>query len=80
MAVGQVSFHDDRKVKKVLVKQRENPIINRLNKTKVEKNPDFKQEKEDRLKELRKKDTSVQQARVLCFCQHKTETPRWMLC
>ncbi|KAJ4408431.1 hypothetical protein N0V82_009696 [Gnomoniopsis sp. IMI 355080] len=63
MAVGQVSFHDDRKVKKVLVKQRENPIINRLNKTKVEKHPDLRQEKEDRLRELRKKDTSAQQAR-----------------
>lgn len=64
MAVGQVSFHDDRKVKKVLVKQRENPIINRLNKTKVEKHPDLKQEKDDRLRELRKRDTSAQQARV----------------
>lgn len=64
MAVGQVSFHDDRKVKKVLVKQRENPIINRLNKTKVEKHPDLRQEKEDRLRELRKRDTSAQQARV----------------
>lgn len=64
MAVGQVSFHDDRKVKKVLVKQRENPIINRLNKTKVEKHPDLKQEKDDRLRDLRKRDTSVQQARV----------------
>ncbi|CAN8103409.1 unnamed protein product [Discula destructiva] len=63
MAVGQVSFHDDRQVKKILVKQRENPIINRLNKTKVEKHPDFRQEKEDRLRELRKKDTSAQQAR-----------------
>lgn len=67
MAVGQVSFHDERKVKKILVKQRENPIINRLNKTKVEKNPDFKQEKDDRLRELRKKDTSAQQARVCSY-------------
>lgn len=92
MAVGQVSFHDDRKVslsqhalrfpplsspnceadyvhptlqvKRVLVHQRENAIINRLNKTKVEKHPDLKQEKDDRQKELRKKDQAVQQARV----------------
>lgn len=95
MAVGQVSFHDDRKVcllyikvhhycqrdgtfylliltltlmssqvKRVLVPQRENPIINRLNKTKVEKHPDLRLEKEDRLKELRKRDQAAQQSRV----------------
>lgn len=64
MAVGQVSFHDDRKVKRILVRQRENPIINRLNKTKVEKHPDLRQEKEDRLRELRKRDQAAQQERV----------------
>lgn len=74
MAVGQVSFHDDRKVKKVLVKQRENPIINRLNKSKVEKHPDLKQEKDDRLRELRKKDTSAQQARV-CLLLFDFDSP-----
>jgi hypothetical protein len=63
MAVGQVSFKDQRQVKKILVPQRENPIVNRLNKTKVEKHPDLRQEKEDRLRELRKKDQSAQQAR-----------------
>lgn len=67
MAAGQVSFKDNKKVKKVLVAVRENPIVNRLNKTKVEKHPDLKQEKDDRLKELRKRDTAVQQARV-CTC------------
>lgn len=51
-------------VKRVLVHQRENAIINRLNKTKVEKHPDLRQEKEDRLKELRKKDQAAQLARV----------------
>lgn len=64
MAVGQVSFHDDRKVKKVLVRERENAIINRLNKTKVEKHPDLKQEKDDRLRELRKRDQAAVLARV----------------
>jgi len=64
MVTGQVSFHDQRKVKKILVAQRENPIVNRLNKTKVEKHPDLKQEKEDRLRELRKRDQASQQARV----------------
>ncbi|KAH6898220.1 hypothetical protein B0T10DRAFT_472030 [Thelonectria olida] len=60
MEVGQVGFKDHRKVKRILVPQRENPIVNRLNKTKVEQKPDLKQEKEDRLKELRKKDQDAQ--------------------
>jgi hypothetical protein len=64
MAVGQVSFHDPRKVKRILVAQRENPIVNRLNKTKVEKTPDLGAEKEDRLKELRRKDQAAQLVRV----------------
>ncbi|KAF4439177.1 putative JLP2 DnaJ-Like Protein 2 [Fusarium austroafricanum] len=63
MEVGQVGFKDPRKVKRVLVPQRENPIVNRLNKTKVEKKPDFKQEKDDRLKELRRRDQAAFQAR-----------------
>ncbi|KAK7948948.1 uncharacterized protein PG986_009834 [Apiospora aurea] len=63
MAVGQVSFKDPRKVKRVLVPERENAIINRLNKTKVEKHPDLRQEKEDRQKELRKRDNAAVQAR-----------------
>jgi hypothetical protein len=64
MEVGQVGFKDPRKVKRVLVPQRENPIVNRLNKTKVEKKPDFKQERDDRLKELRRRDQAAFQARV----------------
>lgn len=60
MAVGQVSFKDPRKVKKILVLQRENPIVNRLNKTKVEKFPDLQIEKEEKLKALRKKDQAAQ--------------------
>ncbi|OHE98370.1 hypothetical protein CORC01_06366 [Colletotrichum orchidophilum] len=59
MAAGQVSFKDPRKVKKILVAQRENPIVNRLNKTKVEKKPDLQQERDDRLKELRKRDQAA---------------------
>ncbi|KAL4259740.1 CCDC25 family protein [Pleurotus pulmonarius] len=50
MAVGQVSFHSDKKVKRVHVPKRENPIVNRLNKTKVEKVVDHEQEKIDRIK------------------------------
>ncbi|KAF7553959.1 hypothetical protein G7046_g6954 [Stylonectria norvegica] len=63
MEVGQVSFKDTRKVKRVVVPQRENPIVNRLNKTKIEVKPDFKQEKDDRLKELRRKDAAALQQR-----------------
>lgn len=64
MEVGQVGFKDPRKVKRILVPQRENPIVNRLNKTKMEKKPDFKQEKEDRLKELRRRDQAAFLIRV----------------
>lgn len=66
MAVGQVGFKDNKKVKRLHVEQRLNPIVNRLNKTKVEKYPDLRQEKQDREKELRKKDTAARQARVSC--------------
>ena len=44
--------------------QRENAIVNRLNKTKVEKHPNLKQEKDDRLRELRKREQAAQQERV----------------
>jgi hypothetical protein len=67
MATGQVGFKDQKKVKRVYVAKRENPIVNRLNKTKVEKFPDFRQEKEDRARELRKKDRSVIAERVRQF-------------
>ncbi|XDG03246.1 hypothetical protein ABKA04_002861 [Annulohypoxylon sp. FPYF3050] len=60
MAVGQVSFKDQRKVKKILVPTRENVIINRLNKTKVEQHPDLQQEREDHRRELRKRDQAAQ--------------------
>ncbi|KAJ5440177.1 Coiled-coil domain-containing protein 25 [Penicillium daleae] len=53
MATGQVSFHNPKLVKKVLVRVRENPIVNRLNKTRVEKFPDLRAEKEEFLKKKR---------------------------
>ncbi|KYK56322.1 Coiled-coil domain-containing protein 25 [Drechmeria coniospora] len=55
MDVGQV--------KRVLVAQRENPIVNRLNKTKVEKKPDLKLERDERLKMLRRREQDAQQQR-----------------
>jgi len=59
MAVGQVGFKDPRKVKRILVPQRENPIVNRLNKTRVEKFPDLQMEREEKLKAVRKKDQAA---------------------
>lgn len=53
MATGQVSFRDYKLTKKILVPARQNPIVNRLNKTKVEKFPDLAFEKEEDLKKKR---------------------------
>lgn len=64
MAAGQVSFKDPRRVKRIMVETRENPIINRLNKTKVEKFPDLMAEKEERLKVLRVKQRKEAMARM----------------
>jgi len=64
MATGQVSFHNQKLVKRIHVDQRENPIVNRLNKTKVEKHPDLRQEKSDRERELRKRVQKSKQDRV----------------
>ncbi|KAI5987411.1 cytoplasmic protein [Pisolithus marmoratus] len=50
MAVGQVAFHNDKRVKRTHVPTRENPIVNRLNKTKIEKQVDHEQERIERVK------------------------------
>ncbi|TEB39967.1 cytoplasmic protein [Coprinellus micaceus] len=50
MAVGQVSFYNDKKVKRVHVPTRQNSIVNRLNKTKIEKEVDHEEERVERLK------------------------------
>jgi hypothetical protein len=63
MATGQVSFHDNKKVKKILVPTRINAIINRLNKTKVEKFPDFAAERDEVMKAKSKKNQAGVQAR-----------------
>ena len=64
MAVGQVGFKDSRKVKRVLVEARLNPIVNRLNKTKEERQPDLAKEKEDMEKEKRAKKREEELERV----------------
>jgi hypothetical protein len=44
MADGQVGFHRQIQVKKVFIKTREGPVVNRLNKTKEERHPDLQEE------------------------------------
>ncbi|KAI5308937.1 hypothetical protein KEM55_004483, partial [Ascosphaera atra] len=56
MAAGQVSFHNNKLVKKVFVAERQNPIINRLNKTRLEKYPDLRAEKEEYMAQQRRDD------------------------
>lgn len=69
MAVGQVGFKDQRKVKKVLVEARTNAIINRLNKTKTEKFPDLAAEREERDKTIRNREKKLMLERVgALFC------------
>lgn len=46
MDVGQVGFHNPKLVRTVRVEKRVNEIVNRLNKTKVERTPDLKAERE----------------------------------
>ncbi|TMW99959.1 uncharacterized protein [Solanum lycopersicum] len=46
MDVGQVSFHNPKMVRTVRVEKRINEIVNRLNRTKVERKPDLKAERE----------------------------------
>ncbi|CEG70645.1 Putative DUF814-domain-containing protein [Rhizopus microsporus] len=55
METGQVTFHNHKKVKRVHVEKRINEVVNRLNKTKVERHPDLMQEKIQREKMDRKK-------------------------
>ncbi|KAI2817810.1 hypothetical protein CBS63078_10585 [Aspergillus niger] len=61
MATGQVTFHNHKMVRKVLVRQRENPIVNRLNKTRIEKFPDLKAEKDEYLKKKQKEERKVRE-------------------
>ncbi|OAY78751.1 coiled-coil domain-containing protein 25-like isoform X1 [Ananas comosus] len=46
MDVGQVGFHNSKMARTVKVEKRINEIVNRLNKTKVERKPDLKAERE----------------------------------
>ncbi|WWC61022.1 uncharacterized protein I303_103600 [Kwoniella dejecticola CBS 10117] len=65
MAVGQVSFHADKKVKRIRVPTRDNAIVNRLNKTKVEREVDHESERQERLREegRKKKGEAIERAK-----------------
>ncbi|GAA5989254.1 hypothetical protein JCM11641_003852 [Rhodosporidiobolus odoratus] len=58
-ATGAVSFHNDRKVKRFRVEERANSIVNRLNKTKVEKQVDHEALRIEREKEEHKKKREI---------------------
>lgn len=61
MDVGQVGFHNDKEVKRVHVEKRINEIVNRLNKTKTEDEPDFRALREARDKKEREGKRKVEQ-------------------
>lgn len=48
MDIGQIGFHKQKAVKKIRLPSRDNAIVNRLNKTKIEKQVDFRAERENR--------------------------------
>merc|ERR1712098_404909 len=56
MDVGQIGFHSQKAVKKIRLPTRDNAIVNRLNKTKEEKEVDFRAERDDKKKEFRKQE------------------------
>ncbi len=55
MDVGQVGFHNGKLVRKYKIAGRKNDIVNRLNKTKTEANPDLAAMKAQREKQDRDK-------------------------
>lgn len=61
MDVGQVGFHRDKEVRKIRVEKRSNEAMNRLNKTKEERHPDLRLEREER--DRKERDDQKQQLR-----------------
>lgn len=53
MVDGQVGFHRPENVRRMNV-EKNNSVVNALNKTKEERHPDLYQEQQDRLKEIQK--------------------------
>jgi len=60
MDVGQVGFHRQKEVRTVKVERKINETVNRLNKTRVEKKPDLRAEREER----DKRERETQKARM----------------
>ncbi|KAF7513411.1 hypothetical protein GJ744_009832 [Endocarpon pusillum] len=79
MATGQVSFHDPKMTKKILVSVRQNAVVNRLNKTRAERFPDLRSEKEDDLKRKRKAERLAREEKKAQERQEKKEREekRW---
>lgn len=66
MATGQVGFRNERLVRRVHVAQRQNAIVNRLDRTRTEregKDLDLGAEREERRKEVRKRERIAGQER-----------------
>eukprot|EP00794_Sanderia_malayensis_P004862 gene4862-5501_t len=61
MDVGQIGFHKNKLVKTVMVEKKVNEIINRLNKTKEEKDPNFRALREERDRKERLEQRKQQQ-------------------
>jgi len=61
MVTGQVSFHNTKLTRKIVVATRQNSIVNRLNKTKAESYPELGTEKEDYLKKKRKEERRIRE-------------------
>ncbi len=53
MVDGQVGFHRPENVRRMSV-EKNNSIVNKINKTKVEKHPDLYQQQQQRLKEIQR--------------------------
>lgn len=64
MEVGQVGFHSERAVKKIRVEKKVNEIVNRLNKTKIEKtNVELRSQREERDRLEREDKKSIERER-----------------
>ncbi|PGH17025.1 hypothetical protein AJ79_01409 [Helicocarpus griseus UAMH5409] len=73
MATGQVGFHKQNLTRKIHVPTRLNPIINRLNKTRVEKFPDLRAEKEEYMKKIRREERKQREERRAAEKREKKE-------
>ena len=65
MDTGTIGFHQTKDVRKKIGVSRDRMIVNRIEKTKVEANPDFKKEREERdQRVLREKKKAVKEQRI----------------